>query len=84
MTPKVEIRPSARGGWNLFIDNDFCGYDKSKKFLKQLAEEIIKNEHGLYLGFARRSLRPPKKSILKTRTCPILVWKLSFFNQPIS
>lgn len=48
MNPVVEIRPSARGGWNLFIDNDFCGYDKSKKVLKELAEEIIENEHGLY------------------------------------
>jgi hypothetical protein len=44
----VEIRPSARGGWNLYMDGDFCGYDKSKKVLKELAQAMIKNEHGLY------------------------------------
>ncbi len=48
MIPKVEIRPSARGGWNLFIDNDFCGYSKSKKHLVELANEMLENEHGLY------------------------------------
>ena len=45
---KVELRLSARGGWNLYINNDFCGYDKSKKVLKELANAIIKNEHGIY------------------------------------
>ena len=44
----VEIRPSARGVWNLYIDGDFCGYDKSKKVLKELAQAMIINEHGLY------------------------------------